>query len=260
MRDRSGPVFRLLRLATPILVATLWAFPASAVELRVAAASSTQDALGELGRAFERQTGIRIAATFGSSARLYHQIRRGAPYDVFMSADADFPARLEDEGKGQMRRRYAKGRLVLWASRRSPLDPAQGLAGLADARVRRVAIANPKLAPYGIAAEQALRTAKVASRLSGKLVYGENAAQAAHFAATGGAEAGLLPLSLARSARLSGQGRHWLVPESWHGPLHAEALVLGMAKQPQAAREFLDYCLSPAGQAILSRHGLGLAP
>jgi molybdate transport system substrate-binding protein len=260
MRNHPRLVFRLLRLATLTLLATLWPLPAFAAELRVAAASSTQDALGELARAFERRTGVRIEATFGSSARLYHQIRRGAPYDVFMSADADFPARLEDEGKGHMRRRYAKGRLVLWAPRRSPFDPAQGLEGLADARVRRVAIANPKLAPYGMAAEQALRTTQAAPRVSSKLVYGENAAQAAHFAATGGAEAGVLPLSLARSPRLSGQGRHWLVPESLHAPLVAEALVLGVAKHPQAAREFLDYCVSPAGQAILSRYGLGLAP
>ncbi len=245
-----------------VLLALFWALPApaKAAELRVAAASSTQEALSQLGEAFERKTGTRVQATFGSSARLYHQILKGAPYDVFLSADDVFPAKLEAAGKGQQRRRYARGRLVLWTPLRSPVDPSRGLGALADSRVRKVAIANPKLAPYGAAAEAALRASKLPASVSGKLVYGENASQAAHFAATGGAEAGLLPLSLALSSRLSAQGRHWLLPESLHGPLDAEAVVLTPTRDPQRAREFLDFCVSPSGQAILRKFGLGLTP
>ncbi len=260
MGERSAFVFRPLGLALLTTIGLLAPLPAFAAELRVAAASSTQDALAELARTFERRTGVRVVSTFGSSARLYHQIRNGAPYDVFMSADAVFPAKLEHEGKGQGCRRYAKGRIVLWAPQQSPVDPSRGFDGLADTRVRRVAIANPKLAPYGLAAEQALRTSKAASLITPKLVYGENVAQAAHFAATGGAEAGVFSFSLARSPRLTGQGRHWLVPESLHAPLFAEALVLAQAKDPQVARKFLDACVSPSGQAILARYGLGLSP
>ena len=233
---------------------------ASAAELRVAAASSAQDALGQLGSAFERQTGIRVQATFGSSARLYHQILKGAPYDVFLSADDVFPAKLEKAGKGQYRRPYARGRLVIWAPLRSPVDPSRGLAALAESRVRKVAIANPKLAPYGAAAEAALRGAKLASLVAPKLVYGESAAQAAHFASTGGAEAGLLPLSLALSPRLAGQGRYALIPESLHGTMSAEAVIVTPAKDPRSAEAFLDFCLSPSGQAILRQFGLGLDP
>lgn len=242
------------------LLALFVALPAAAADLRVAAASSTQDALGQLGLAFERKTGVRVQATFGSSARLYHQIQKGAPYDVFLSADDDFTAKLEAEGKGGFRRRYATGRLVLWAPRQSPVDPADGLAALADPTVRKVAIANPKLAPYGLAAETALRTSRMAASVTPKLVYGESAAQAAHFVSKGGAEAGLLPLSLALSPRLKGQGRHWLVPESLHGTLHAEAMVIENANDPRSARDFVAFCVSPEGQAILRAYGLGLAP
>lgn len=238
----------------------LFATPVSAADLRVAAASSTQEAVGVLAREFEQRRGVRVQAQFGASARLYHQILRGAPYDVFLSADAVFPARLEAAGRGSLRRRYAKGRLALWAPRRSPVDPSRGIAGLAEGRVRKVAIANPRLAPYGQAAQEALRASGAGRLVSAKLVYGESAAQAAHFVSTGAAEVGLLPLSLARSSRLSAQGRHWLVPESLHAPLFAEALVLRAAQDPHTAAGFLDFCLSPSGQAILGRFGLELAP
>ncbi len=238
------------------MLGLLLAMPVSAAELRVAAASSMQDVMASLGSAFERQHGVRIVSTFGSSARLYHQIRRGAPYDVFMAADAVFPEKLEAEGKGSFRRRYAKGRLVLWAPRRSPVDPTRGLDVLSEPRVRKVAIANPKLAPYGQAAQAALETSKAGDAVTSKLVYGENASQAAHFVSTGGAEVGLLPLSLARSPRLSDEGRFWLVPEKLHPPLFAEALVLNQAREKSEAKAFLDFCTGPEGQAILRRFGM----
>jgi molybdate transport system substrate-binding protein len=242
------------------LLGLLAAFPVSAAELRVAAASSMQDVMASLASAFERQHGVRITSTFGSSARLYHQILRGAPYDVFMSADEIFPEKLEAEGKGSLRRRYAKGRLVLWASRRSPVDPTRGLDVLSEPRVRKVAIANPKLAPYGHAAQAALQTSKAADLVASKLVYGESAAQAAHFVSTGGAEVGVLPLSIARSPRLTEQGRFWLLPEKLHPPLIAEALVLEDAREKPEAKAFLDFCALPEGQAILRRFGLEPPP
>lgn len=264
MRERQA-LRRSLRRVASILLLTLAAsapaLPAQAATgLRVAAASSLQEALAELADAFQRREGVSVSASFGSSARLYQQIRRGAPYDLFFSADDVFPAKLEREGKGYARRRFAEGRLVLWAPMRSPVDPGQGLEGLRDPQVRKVAIANPRFAPYGLAAQEAIRSAGLEASLASRLVYGESAAQAAHFAATGAAEAGILPLSLAKSPKLASLGRYALLPPALHGPLPAEALLLVGARESRVAEDFLAFCMSPPGQEILRRFGLDRAP
>lgn len=254
-----------LRLARPgallaLCLATvcLPAAGAQAAELRVAAATSTQDAMEVLAREFQRRTGTRVGTSYGSSAKLYHQIIQGAPFDLFYSADDVFPAKLEAAGRGQHRQRYATGRLALWAATRNGIDPAAGMGVLAEVRVKKLAIANPRLAPYGLAARQAIDAAGLAPKVESKLVVGESAAQAAHFASTGGAEVALLPLSLALSPRLAGKGGHALIPTSLHEPLHAEALVTSRAN-PEA-KAFLDFSLSPAGRAIWRQFGLERDP
>ncbi len=240
-------------------IVLLTSLPASAAELRVAAASSTQDALAAVAREFQRLRGVKVVTTFGSSGKLYHQILRGAPYDVFLSADEVFPEKLEREGLVSARRRYARGRIVLWAPHRSPVDPSRGLKVLGDPRVRKVAIANPRLAPYGHAASAALRASGLEAGVSPKLVFGESVSHAAHFVSSGAAEVGFLSLSLALSPRLAPAGRFWLVPETLHPPLFAGAVALEAAREPQAASDFLAFCVSPAGQAIWGQFGLELA-
>jgi molybdate transport system substrate-binding protein len=266
MRPLHRPSFYVLRLGAlvALLAGVLTPLSALAAELRVAAASSTQDAMESLAREYERRTGVRVGTSYGSSAKLYHQILQGAPFDLFYSADDVFPAKLEEAGRGKWRRRYATGRLVLWIPNRPGLapsgsapwglDPSDGLDVLRKAQVRKVAIANPRLAPYGMAAQQAIAAAGLTEAVSAKLVIGESAAQAAHFVSTGAAEAGLLPLSIALSPRLAGKGRHALVPETLYSVLHAEAMVI--AHENPEAKAFLDFSLSPAGRVIWRQYGL----
>lgn len=252
------PLARLsCALAVGLGASCLPAWSAPARELRVAAASSTQDAMERLAIEFERRTGTRVGTSYGSSAKLYHQIRQGAPFDLYFSADDILPQKLEAAGRGKHRQRYATGRLALWAASRAGIDPSAGMGVLSAARVRKVTIANPRLAPYGLAARQAIDAAGLAQAVDRKLVVGESAAQAAHFASTGGAEVALLPLSIALSPRLADKGRHVLIPNSLYEPLHAEALVTSSAP---AAKAFLDFSLSEAGRAIWRQHGLERDP
>lgn len=228
--------------------------------MRIAAASSTQDALTAVARSFERRSGHQVLLTFGSSGKLYHQITYGAPFDLFFSADDTYAGKLEASGLSQARARYAQGSLVLWIPRSSPVDPSRGMETLRDRRVRKVAIANPNVAPYGKAALEALAASGLLGHLERKLVLGENASQATHFVSLGAADAGILPLSHARSPRLTGKGRYWLLPTHLHSPLPAEAVILKGASETAAARDFLDFCLSPAGQALWRAYGMGGQP
>ncbi len=241
----------LLALAPPARAAT----PA----LEVAAAASLRPALDELARAFEAsRPPARVAITYGASGVLLAQVRAGAPFDLFLSADRDYPeqavraglARAEDEAV------YATGRLALWVPSGSPLDDERrGIAALAGAS--RIAIANPAVAPYGRAAEAALRGAGLLDAVRDRLVLGESVAQAAQFACTGAVDAALLPLAVARLPRLAGAGRAVPVPEALAPPLAHAGVILRGARDPALARAFLDYARGEAGRAVLGRHGFG---
>lgn len=232
------------------------AAPATAAELRVAAAASSQEALVAIARDFERHSGDTVRFSFGSSGKLYQQIRHGAPFDLFFSADVAYAERLVAEGHAEAPRRYARGRLVIWAPRGSTLDLDRGLAVLAAPGVRHVAIANPKIAPYGRAAVEALTKAGLYAAVAPKFVVGENIAQAAQFAHAGGADAGLLALSLAVSPRLRPRGTYRLVPQALHGPIDAAAAVVTRSAEPALARRFLDYATGPEAAPHWRRFGL----
>src|SRR4029450_2519889 len=173
-----------------------------------AAASDLQSALPAIAARFEKNAGGKVTLTFGSSGNFFAQIQNGAPFDVYLSADVDYPKRLEDVGLAEpgSRYEYARGRLVLWARRDAGIDVSRGLSILADSRVRRIAIANPDHAPYGRAAVAALRADGLYDRVRSKLVVGENISQAAQFAESGSADAGLIALSLALSPALKNAG------------------------------------------------------
>lgn len=230
--------------------------PAHAAPLTVAAASSVQEPLGELARRFERDTGTQVRPVFGASGRFFAQVTQGAPFDLFFSADADYPARLHTQGLGDAPRRYARGRLVLWAPAGSPFELEKGLGVLRDARIRRVAIANPKLAPYGRAAVEAMRSAHVYEAVTAKLVMGENVAQTLQFVESGGADLALVPLSLAVSPKVAGRGTYWLVPADRHAPLDSEAVLVRSTRQRAIAQRFLDYCTGPSAVEVWRRFGL----
>jgi molybdate transport system substrate-binding protein len=221
--------------------------------LRVAAAADLRYALDSLVTVFNQQhPNVKIEVSYGSSGKFYEQLRQGAPFDVFFSADSDYPQQLHAQGlTAAAPRPYATGQLVLWSR---TLDPRpQGINTLLDARVRKIALANPAHAPYGKKAVEVLQHYQLYSQLQPKLVLGENIAQAANYAATGAADAGLLALSLARSPELSRQGQYYLIPQEAYTPLVQSFVVL--KKAPPAATQFTNFVGSPAGQAVLQAYG-----
>jgi molybdate transport system substrate-binding protein len=220
-----------------------------------------QSVLPEIAGQFQKDSGQPVRLTFGSSGNFFTQIQNGAPFDVFLSADIDYPRRLI--GSGQAERDslygYAIGRLVLWTRNDSGIDVRRGLAVLADSRVRRVAIANPEHAPYGRAAVAALRHEQLFDRIQGKLIMGENISQAAQFAQSGSVDVGILALALALSPLLKSSGTYFEIPESWHPPIEQAAVVVTSSRQKALARQFIEYLKKPESARILGSYGFAAA-
>lgn len=229
---------------------------AAAQELTIAAASDLQSALPEVITAYEAKTGKRVRVTFGSSGNFFAQIQNGAPFDIFFSADVDYPRRLEEAGLAVAGSRYsyATGRLVLWMPRDSAFDPEQGWSVLLDPGIKRIAIANPAHAPYGRAAKAALEKAGLWGSLMRKIVLGENISQAAQFVQTGNAQAGIIALSLARSPRMT-EGKYWVIPQELYPPLEQATVIVKRTSHAEAARNFLAFLQTEAARAILKRYG-----
>ena len=227
----------------------------------IAAASDLQFALSEVAEAFRAETGEAVRLSFGSSGNFARQIRQSAPFEMFLSADEAYVADLAKagwtRGDGDL---YAVGRIAAFAPDGSPVRADGGLddlrAALADGRLKRYAIANPAHAPYGRAAEEALRHAGLWDDIAGKLVLGENASQAAQFAMSGSTQGGIIPYSLALSPRLAEAGAFTLLPAEWHRPLN-QRMVLLRAAGPVAER-FYAFMKSADARAILARHGFSL--
>ncbi len=229
------------------------------LQVRIAAASDLKWVLEEAKQAFERaHPGATCTLTFGSSGNLFHQLSQKAPFDLFLSADRGYPEQLVEQGlglKGSLFT-YAVGHLVVWVPEASPIPVEQlGIRAVQHPAARRVAIANPRLAPYGRAAEAALRGAGLLDAVRERLVLGENIAQAAQFVQTGNADLGLLSLSLASSGAMKGQGRFSEVPAGLHPPLEQGGVVLAWARDREAALAFRAFLLGPEGQALLRKHG-----
>lgn len=232
--------------------------PRAEAAAAVAAASDLRYALDEIAAQFRRDTGHALRISYGSSGNYYRQILQGAPFELFMSADEAFVYQLHEaqrtEDRGVL---YAIGRLVLFAPRAARWRADAGFEGfraaLAAGAVRRFAIANPEHAPYGRAAEQALRKLNLWDAARPVLVYGENVSQAAQFAASGSADGGLFAYSLAVSPAIAKQGAYVLVPEHLHEPLRQRmALVKGAGP---GARSLYAYLQQPAARAVLGRYG-----
>jgi molybdate transport system substrate-binding protein len=227
----------------------------------VAVAANLKPAFDELAQAYEARSGVEVKATFGGSGHFFAQLRHGAPFDLFLSADAEFPARVAEAGRADAAPfTYAFGTLVVWVPNGSTLELAgKGLAPLAGPSLRKLAIPNPDIAPYGRAAVAALRAAGVYERVKERLVLGQNVSQTAQFAQSGNAQAALLPRSLALAPPLAQEGRHVAVPEGTYLPIRQDGVVL---KGPRAAlaRELAAYLTGAAGQATLERHGYRLPP
>lgn len=233
------------------------AAPSPARELHIAAAADLQPVMPALAAAYERATGVRIVASFGSTATLTQQILSGDPQDVFLSADFLHPeqvvaAKLAD---GREPTPYARGVLVLWARRDSPAQPLS-LDSLRKPAVTRIALANPAHAPYGLAASRAIAALGLTDTLRPKLVVAENVGQAAQFAASGNAQAAFISLTLANSEPLRASGSFLRLPPTFYPAIQQCGTVLKNARQLDGARQFLQWLTSTNVQATLPSLGL----
>jgi molybdate transport system substrate-binding protein len=244
----------LLDIVVALLTA---AVSAQAQEIRIAAAADLKFAMGELSETFEKQTRTKVNVTYGSSGSFFSQMQNGAPFDLFFSADIEYPKKLEAAGLAESGSlyAYAVGRIVIWTSADAGVDVAnQGWKTLLHSSVEKIAIADPEHAPYGRAAVAALQKAGIYEQVRAKLVYGENISQAAQFVQSGNAQAGIVAMSLADSPAMRG-GKRWEIPPSMYPPLEQGAIVLKDARKKDLARAFLTFVKSPAGRAILANYG-----
>lgn len=223
----------------------------------IAVAANVKSAFDELAVAFGKETGIEAQGVFGSTGKLAAQVARGAPFDLFLSADAETPDALRRQGLAASPPRvYAYGVLVLWTGKAGiPLD--KGIAALSDPSVGKIAIANPALAPYGRAALQALERAGLRRAVEPKLVYGESIGQTIQFADSGAADAGLVAKSLVVAPQMAGRGSWIEVPVADYDPIAQAVVVLrhGEETQAVASRRFVAFLSSPMAQSIFRKYG-----
>ena len=235
----------------PLLTLTM---PALAEQVQIAVAANFMAPMQQIAPAFEAATGHKLLLSSGSTGKFYAQIKNGAPFDVLLAADDETPARLEQEGAivAGSRFSYAIGKLVLWSAGSSVDDKGEVLRA---GRFSHLALANPKLAPYGRAAQQTLQALGLWDGLQGKLVMGENIAQTQQFIASGNAELGFVALSqVMRDGRLSG-GSVWLVPDKLYEPIRQDAVLLHHGKDNAAARAWLKYLQSDAAKVVMRSYG-----
>jgi molybdate transport system substrate-binding protein len=227
--------------------------------VRVAAAADLKFALEDLVAEFRRgHPGIRVEVTPGSSGKLFSQLNNQAPFDLFLSAEVEYPHRLIADGLAVKDSEfvYAVGHLVVWAPRTSALDVQKlGVKALLDPAARKVAIANPRFAPYGRAAEAALKSLAVYEAVRDRLVLDENIQQAAQFVHTGAADVGLLALSLVVAPPLRDEGRYAEVPADAYPRIEQGGVILPWAQDREAAEALRAFLIGPEGKAILGRYG-----
>jgi molybdate transport system substrate-binding protein len=230
---------------------------ALAEEITIAAASDLNFAFREIATEYENTTGNHVRLTLGSSGNFFAQIQNGAPFDLYFSADIAYPRNLEEAGltvPGSLYQ-YAVGRIVLWTGHESRIDVTKGFEALREPTIRKIAIANPKHAPYGRAAVAAMEYFKVYDQVKDRLILGENISQAAQFIESGACDVGIIALSLAVAPAMKSKGTYWEVPADAHLPLEQGAVILKSSKNQEAARQFLEFIKGPNGQEIMKRYG-----
>lgn len=241
-------------LLTPLV---LWAASTSAQagEVNVAVAANFTGAMEKIAPEFEKATGHKLIVAYGAAGKFYAQIKNGAPFDVMFSADQETPARLETDGLAvpESRFTYAIGKLVLWSATPGLVDDKGDV--LKRPEIRHVAIANPKVAPYGAAAVATMTKLGVYAPLEAKLVLGESITQTYQFAATGNAELSFVALSQITKDGKVTSGSYWMVPATFYPPLRQDAVILTRGKENPAARALLDYMKGEAARKIITGHG-----
>jgi molybdate transport system substrate-binding protein len=233
----------------------------SSPELTVAAAADLSSALQEIADGYEKKTGVHLKLSFGASGALTQQIQNGAPFDLFFSADMDYPRQLIAAGAADPASlyQYAVGKVVLWVPADSPLDlDHKGMSVLLDPSVKKIAVANPQHAPYGRAAVAALKHAGMYDQIADRLVLGENVAQAAQFVESGNAQAGFVALAHAVAPGMRGKGKYWEVPADFYPPLAQGVVVLSHSQNKKEAAEFLEYIKTKEAAELLQKFGFTL--
>ena len=250
MGKQSGVLSCLMCFCVWLLIAP----GANAEEVQVAVAANFVPTFKEIAAEFEKTSKHTVQINAGSSGKFYAQIKNGAPFEVFLSADDERPKLLEDEGLGVKGSRftYAVGRLVLWSQ-----DPAlvTGEDTLRNGTFKHLAIANPKTAPYGAAAMQAMMKLGVWESLQPRIVMGENLGQTSGFLESGNAELGFIALSQVLDEKLKGKGSRWDVPESLHEPIQQDAVLLTKGQSNPAAKALMEFMHSPQARSIIERYG-----
>ncbi|GGD78438.1 molybdate ABC transporter substrate-binding protein [Caballeronia grimmiae] len=254
---KIGPMRSLLCAVLPLAFGFA-SVQALAGEVQVAVAANFTAPVQAIAADFERDTGNKVVASYGATGQFYAQIKNGAPFEVFLAADDTTPAKLESEGLTVPGSRftYATGTLALWSAKDGYVD-ANGDV-LKKNAFTHLAIANPKAAPYGLAATQALARLGLTQAVSAKIVEGQNISQAQQFVATGNAELGFVALSqIYKNGRIT-SGSAWIVPASLHEPIRQDAVILQKGKDNAVAKQFADYLKGPEAAAVIKSYGYQL--
>jgi molybdate transport system substrate-binding protein len=264
MRDRRNVLIAFGRLATAAVcgasVHSAWAEPNV---VRIAAAADMRFAMDEIIGAFrQKYPTVRVDVTYGSSGNFYAQLSNHAPFDIFFSADMDYPRRLIREGAALADTEflYGIGRLVVWVPRASPIEIEKlGMKSLLDRSVKRIAIANPHYAPYGRAAVSAMKSTGIYDQVKDRIVFGDSVMQTAQFIESGGADIGLVSHSLVLAPTLREKGRYWEVPLDAYPRREQGGVILSWARDNAAAQMLRNFVLGERGKAILQHYGFGLS-
>jgi molybdate transport system substrate-binding protein len=260
LEEKPNMSIRLITTASSLLIVLLSAAIslARADQTLVAVAANFSEVVEDLKPAFEKTTGHQLQITTGSTGKLYAQIKSGAPFQVLLSADTATPRRLESESAGVAGTRftYAIGKLALWS-----VDPSRikgdGATALKAPDVRHIAIANPDLAPYGVASRETLQSLGLWDALKAKIVMGQNIGQTHSMVATGNAELGFVALSAVVGPRAQNKGSRWDVPQKLFNPIKQDAILLNAGRNNVAAIAFLKFLRSPEALALIDRYGYG---
>lgn len=245
-----------VRLLLVLLLA--WAPLTQAEKITIAAAADLKFAMDELVVEFRQAHPTdKVEVIYGSSGKFHTQIQQGAPFDLYFSADIEFPRLLAKAGFAASEViPHAFGRIVLWSTTQDASKMT--LASLTDPAIKRIAIANPKHAPYGMRAVEALKQSGLWDKVESKLVYGDNIAHTAQFVQTGNAQVGIIALALALNPELAAKGDYWLIPEQLHTPLEQGFIITKRAEHNALAKQFADYMESKPAREVMTRYGFVL--
>jgi molybdate transport system substrate-binding protein len=226
-------------------------------EITVAAAADLQFVMQHIAARFQKETGNTVKPIYGSSGNFFQQIQNGAPFDMFFSANLDYPRKLEAGGLTEPGTfyQYAIGKIVIWVPNDSTLDVSSGLQSLLNPAVKKIAIANPQHAPYGQAAVAAMKKENIYDKVADKFVLGENISEAASFVVSRSADAGIVALSLALSPNMKGKGRYADIPVADYPPIEQACVILKSSTQKDVARAFLKFIKTPTVAALFRTYG-----